>query len=108
VAGLVVRTIVQVASAALLAVAAFWAYCEYAETSAEGKARDFCRVLHVGMAVETLDMQAFAAGASERQTKWVKLPNDDPWLPVTFTGAFMSRHICSVHGSSLKRLAPGK
>lgn len=96
----IVRTCVQLVSAAVFVVGAFSAYCSLAEKSAERKAREFCGALHAGMVVETLDVQALAAGASERQTKWVKLPYDNPWLPVTFTGAFpMSRHICSVHGS---------
>jgi len=99
-ANVIVRTFVQRVSAAVLLVVAFLAYCSLAERSAERKAREFCGALHVGMAVETLEVQALAAGASERQTKWHKLPYDNPSLPVIFTGALpMSRHICSVHGS---------
>lgn len=97
---LILRTFVQLASAVVLVVIALVAYCFFSEKSAERKARAFCGMLYVGMSVETLDLQALAAGASERQTRWVRLPYDTPWLPVTFTGALpMSRHICSVHGA---------
>jgi hypothetical protein len=96
----ILRTFVQLVSAAVLVVVVFVAYCAFSERSAERSAREFCGALRVGMAVEPLEFRALAAGASKRQTKWIKLPDESPWLPVTFTGAFpMSRHICSVHGS---------
>ncbi|MGM9483291.1 hypothetical protein ACS5PN_18995 [Roseateles sp. NT4] len=94
------RTSVQLATAAVVAIAAFAAYCSLAERSAERKAREFCGALQVGMAVEPLELQAIRAGASQRQTQWIKLPREDAVLTVTFTGAFpLSRHICNVHGS---------
>ena len=95
-----IRTVIQLASAMFLAVTVVMTYCSLAERSAERKARDFCSTLQVGMSVESLESRALAAGASERQTKWIKWPDQDPWLPVTFTGAFpMSRHLCSIAGS---------
>ena len=96
----IVRTFIQLVSAAVLLVVAVLAYCSFAERSAEGKAREFCGALRVGMPVEALYAQAIAAGASERQTKWVKVPYDGAWMGVTFTGALpLSRHVCSVQGS---------
>lgn len=96
----VVRALVQLMTAAIAMVAAFIAYCSVAESRAEHKARDFCAELQVGMDVGPLKLRALDAGASERQTKWIHIPDQSPWLPVTFTGAFPpSRHICSVTGS---------
>lgn len=69
---------------------------EIGRTSGAG----FLRITEGGMPVESLEMQAIAAGASQWQTKWFKPPGEDAVLSVTFTGAFpLSRHICNVHGS---------
>lgn len=87
-------------TAAIVVVVAFIAYCSVAENSAERKARAFCAELHVGMNVAPLRQRALDAGASERQTQWLHVPDQSPWLPVTFTGAFpLSRHVCSMTGS---------
>jgi len=96
----IIRAGVQLVSFAVVLVAVFVAYCAIAERSAEGKAREFCGGLQIGMSVGPLESRAFAAGASKRQTKWIFLPYQSPALPVTFTGAFpMSRHMCWVQGS---------
>lgn len=96
----IIRTLVQIVSAALALLVLFAMYCSIAESSAEHKARAFCDGLRVGMPVESLESRALADGARQRQTKWVRLPYQAPALPVTFTGAFpMSRHICWVRGS---------
>lgn len=96
----VIRAFVQFATAALLVVGVFVTYCAIAEKSAERKARAFCGGLHVGASVADLQVQAVAAGASQRLTKWAYSENESAWLPVIFTGAFpMSRHICWVTGA---------
>jgi len=96
----IIRALVQLVSGAIVLVVLFAAYCSIAERLAEHKAREFCEGLRVGMPVESLESRALADGAWQRQTKWIRLPDQTPVLPVTFTGAFpMSRHICWVHGS---------
>lgn len=100
VANPIIRTLVQIVSAAVALLVLFATYCWIAERSAEHKAREFCERLRVGMPVESLESRALADGAWQRETKWVRLAYQAPTLPVAFTGAFpMSRHICWVQGS---------
>jgi len=96
----IVRSWVQILTAAVLIAIALVAYLAYAEWNAERKAREFCSVVKTGEDVSSLLERALASGADERHTRWAKSSTGEAWLPVTFTGFTpISRHICSIEGS---------
>lgn len=94
------RVVVQIASGAVLLVIALVTYAAYAEKNGEQKARDFCSKVKIGEKADTLLERAKLSGANERHTRWVQVPNEERWLPITFIGFTpISRHICSVRAS---------
>jgi hypothetical protein len=93
----IVRAGVHIFSWVVVLIAALATYAAYSENKAERSAIEFCASVRVGEDTETLLAKAKASGADEQQTRWITLTGEDPWLPVTFTGATpLSRHICSI------------
>lgn len=96
------RRLIRTLVVLLLVVVAFAGYASIAESRAESTARMFCEDTRIGESMDAVFDRARAAGSDERQTRFMKLPSGERWLPVTFTGAFpLSRHVCSVHGGGV-------
>ena len=93
----IIRAVVQILSGIVVVIAVLVAYAAYSEYKAERSAVEFCASVSVGEDAEKLLAKATASGADRQQTRWRTSTDEDPWLPVTFTGATpLSRHICSI------------
>lgn len=92
------RALVQWTTLVVGVVLAFGTYVAISEHRAEGRARSFCAHVRVGVPTAPLEARGIAAGAEERQSRWIRIPGHTPLLLVTFVAVPMSRHICAVEG----------
>lgn len=98
------RSCIRLATVGFLLSVMLIGYAWFSESRAESRARAFCDSVRIGDSSAPLLERAYVAGADSRQTKWLQVGGDEPWLPVTFTGATpLSRHICSIHGGNVVR-----